>query len=166
MSEQKTIKNDLYKNIKNIKTINLSHTKLEDIINQNTNAIKKIEEDQKIFKNKFEIYGNQIETNKNNQLKNENNINELNNYIYNNFDFDLFKSMGKKLNLIEKNQDKLKDIINNNNKEIKQINKEIYNCKDSLEKVNKDIILIEQSQKNMKNNFDYLLTINSLELNQ
>ena len=167
VSEQKTIKNDLDKNIKNIKTINLSHTKLEDIINQNTNAIKKIEEDQKIFKNKFEIYGNQIETNKNNQLKNENNINELNNYIYNNFDFDLFKSMGKKLNLIEKNQDKLKEIINNNNKEINQINKEIYNCKDSLEKVNKDIILIEQSQKNMKNNFDYeLLKINSLELNQ
>ena len=75
--------------------------------------------------------------------------------------------MGKKLNLIEKNQDKLKEIINNNNKEINQINKEIYNNKDSLEKVNKDIILIEQSQKNMKNSFnDEILKINSLELNQ
>ena len=42
-SEQNNIKNEINKNIQSIKTLNISHEKLENIINQNTETIKKIE---------------------------------------------------------------------------------------------------------------------------
>ena len=79
----------------------------------------------------------------------------------------LFESMKKNLNLIETNQNKIKEIINKNNNEFNLFNIQIGNCQKSLEKVNEDITSIAKAQKKLKNDFDdELLKINNIDLNQ
>ena len=166
ISEQNILKEKLDKNLDNIKTIKLSNSKLEQIINQNKEAINKIREEQNNNKNIFLKYENESEENKVKQLNNEIEIKELNNYVNKSFE-KINLSIEKKINLIGKNQDKLDTIINKNNKEIIQIDKQLSTYNDSFEKINKDINLLKDNQRKMKNNYEEeILKINSIELNQ
>lgn len=164
VSEQNDIKNTLKEKIKDFNTINLSNKQLENIVNQNQDLIKDIEETQISFKNKFE---NLTEKNKAIQSENENKFKELKNYIYKNIEKNLFNSIEQKLDSIKENHGRLKNIINENNEKFSIINKKISNCKDSTEKISEDIKTLEEKHKTMKSNFnDNVLKINSLELNQ
>ena len=166
ISEQNILKEKLDKNMDNIKILQSSNSKLEEIINQNKEAINKIKEEQNNNKNIFLKYENETEVNKVKLLNNEIEIKELNNYVNKSFE-KINLSIEKKFNLIEKNQDKLDTIINKNNKEIIQIDKQLSIFKDSFENINKDIMLVKENQKKMKNNYeDELLKIKSIELNQ
>ena len=147
-SKQNSMKNELDIAMKIIEEIKLSHSKLEDIINQNTNIINKIMDDKNNLINKFKELDIQIEKNIKNILKTEKEK-ELKNYS---------KENKENLLIFEKNQKDLKDIINKNNEKFSQMNKKILDCENSLKKGNEDIFLINKNIDNKikKNQNDYL----------
>lgn len=81
ISEQRALKEEFNKNIKNIEIIKSSHRKLEEIINQNGDTLQKIREQQNNYNNELKKYENDIKIYIDKQVKGENEINDLKNNI-------------------------------------------------------------------------------------
>ena len=153
--------------IKEIENLQSNKIKLENYIKQNKNKINDIEIDQNNYKLKLDKYENELKEEKyKKEAEEKNKENEKKNFKDNVIRFiDTFPSVKEKINLLEKNQDKIKESINDDN--FIKVNEQILNCKNLLEEGNKDINLIRENQKKLKNIFENKeLEIKEIKINQ
>ena len=153
--------------IKEIENLQSNKIKLKKYLKQNKNKINDIEIDQNNYKLKLDKYENELKEEKyKKEAEEKNKENEKKNFKDNVIRFiDTFPSVKEKINLLEKNQDKIKESINDDN--FIKVNEQILNCKNLLEEGNKDINLIKENQKKLKNIFENKeLEIKEIKINQ
>lgn len=136
IDKQNKLEKELKNKNKEIEEIRTSQSKLENIFKNNENKIEQIDKKQKDILFEIEMIKNDEKKLDDNNMEKKRTKEVV----------ESFPDINKKIELLKQNQKEIKNILNNNDKELDKMNVNIVNCENSLIQVNSDIIIIKKNE--------------------